>query len=416
MAKGMYAVVGGSTKKIKTAYCVVGGVTKKLKAVYAVVGGVTKPVWTAGGKKRFIYQYQRHYPSYAYGKTSTDFVNWTNWAQIGDYDATGTYFGNSSACSYFYNDNYYFISHSDFAYTSDGVTYTEYNSNFNPVQSFDSRDIKIADNKFYAVYYHTLSSGYKGFSIYTSTNLIDWTLLTSFYKMPVLYTENSYNSVSSYIKRFQFFKGNFKTYKYAIFAHAQQDGYDEDDIAMFSNDGITWFYDRMSSGSGISYSFQSAFIADGDIYYYTRSDPTSSTSWNLSGPNGFISISGSDWPYYRFYGGNFWGSTVDKNYIMVSDLGSNYTSNPGIWKFPKTGGTATKISTVSISGNDATENQRRNGLSTRLTKGSYSINSWNGNATLTVGYSDDDGVTWTERTDEVATSDNTIFYSRLIYD
>lgn len=49
MAKAMYAVVGGATKKIKSAYCVVGGVTKKLKAVYAVVDGKTKVVWTGGG-------------------------------------------------------------------------------------------------------------------------------------------------------------------------------------------------------------------------------------------------------------------------------------------------------------------------------------------------------------------------------
>lgn len=46
MAKGMYATVGGVTKKIKKQYCVVGGVTKKVKKVYAVVGGVTRLVWT----------------------------------------------------------------------------------------------------------------------------------------------------------------------------------------------------------------------------------------------------------------------------------------------------------------------------------------------------------------------------------
>lgn len=49
MAKAMYAVVDGTTKKIKNAYCVVGGVTKKLKAVYTVVDGTTKLVWKSGG-------------------------------------------------------------------------------------------------------------------------------------------------------------------------------------------------------------------------------------------------------------------------------------------------------------------------------------------------------------------------------
>lgn len=45
MAKGMYAIIGGSAKKIKKQYAVVGGITKKIKKMYAVVNGVTKPIF-----------------------------------------------------------------------------------------------------------------------------------------------------------------------------------------------------------------------------------------------------------------------------------------------------------------------------------------------------------------------------------
>ena len=53
MAKAMYTVVGGQTKKVKSAYCVVGGVTRKVKAVYSVVGGATRLVWKSGADYSF---------------------------------------------------------------------------------------------------------------------------------------------------------------------------------------------------------------------------------------------------------------------------------------------------------------------------------------------------------------------------
>lgn len=45
MSKGMYAVINGSTKKIKKQYVVINGVAKKVKKMYAVVNGVTKKIF-----------------------------------------------------------------------------------------------------------------------------------------------------------------------------------------------------------------------------------------------------------------------------------------------------------------------------------------------------------------------------------
>ena len=42
MAKGIYATVGNTTKKVKKMYAAIGGVTRKIKKAYAVVGGKTR--------------------------------------------------------------------------------------------------------------------------------------------------------------------------------------------------------------------------------------------------------------------------------------------------------------------------------------------------------------------------------------
>ena len=42
MAKGIYATVGNTTKKVKKLYAAIGGVTKKIKKVYAVIDGKTR--------------------------------------------------------------------------------------------------------------------------------------------------------------------------------------------------------------------------------------------------------------------------------------------------------------------------------------------------------------------------------------
>lgn len=55
MAKAMYSVVGGATKKVKKAYAVVGGVTKKIKKIYAVVDGKTRLVWNGGDKIQSVW-------------------------------------------------------------------------------------------------------------------------------------------------------------------------------------------------------------------------------------------------------------------------------------------------------------------------------------------------------------------------
>ena len=53
MAKGMYASIGGTTKKIKKNYAVVGGVTKKIKKMYAVIDGKTRLIFS--GDEGLVY-------------------------------------------------------------------------------------------------------------------------------------------------------------------------------------------------------------------------------------------------------------------------------------------------------------------------------------------------------------------------
>jgi len=48
MAKGMYSVIGGKSRKITKNYAVIGGVTRKIKKMYAVVNGVTRLIWSGG--------------------------------------------------------------------------------------------------------------------------------------------------------------------------------------------------------------------------------------------------------------------------------------------------------------------------------------------------------------------------------
>ena len=53
MAKGMYASISSTTKKIKKNYAVVGGVTKKIKKMYAIVANVTRLIFSGGQLKYY---------------------------------------------------------------------------------------------------------------------------------------------------------------------------------------------------------------------------------------------------------------------------------------------------------------------------------------------------------------------------
>lgn len=51
MAKGRYAIVDGTTRKVKKRYAIIDGVTRKIKKRYAIVDGKTRLVWGASEGK-----------------------------------------------------------------------------------------------------------------------------------------------------------------------------------------------------------------------------------------------------------------------------------------------------------------------------------------------------------------------------
>lgn len=55
MAKGMYATVGSTTKKITKNYAVINGSTRKVTKMYAVVDGKTRLVWSSGLDIDYLY-------------------------------------------------------------------------------------------------------------------------------------------------------------------------------------------------------------------------------------------------------------------------------------------------------------------------------------------------------------------------
>lgn len=54
MAKAQYAVVGGTTRKIKKKYSVVDGKTRAIKKEYVVIDGKTKLIWSGGANPLFL--------------------------------------------------------------------------------------------------------------------------------------------------------------------------------------------------------------------------------------------------------------------------------------------------------------------------------------------------------------------------
>lgn len=59
MAKGEYAVVGGTTRKIKKEYAVIDGKTRAIKKKYAVIDGKTRLVWTGTEFKLVASPYEK---------------------------------------------------------------------------------------------------------------------------------------------------------------------------------------------------------------------------------------------------------------------------------------------------------------------------------------------------------------------
>lgn len=393
MTVNQYVIIDDKTKKVNKKYAVIDGKTRKITKEYVVVDGKTRLCWSGGENKKFIHRYQTYSPNYVYALASEDFTSWSDSKQIGTtfYGGMGTIYGSSIEFkSLLFNDKYYFISSDKFQYTSDGVNFTTYANNFNPISSFNFRDITVIDGKFYAVYQY-LNSHYT-ISIYTSTDLVNWTLVTSFDRIS---HNGNYNYLGD-IRYIQLFKGKFLgKERYVLFYRYYNEPINSS--ILISDDCVTWDYIRTSSGSVIGYSWSNVCIADDGIYYTTFYDNNS--DWYLKNPNGVTVAINTN--LNRREQCNLFESISDKNYLIISIPYS------GMYKLPKTGGTATRIYEP-IFGNFY-NNQRRLAKSTKLT-------TWS----TTSGYSSYSKVgyctvenQWTYKEVSVNTS---ILSNELIYD
>lgn len=399
MAVNQYVILDGKTKKVNKKYAVIDGKTRKIKKEYVVINGKTRLCWEDGLAKRFIHRYQTYAPNYVYALTSEDFISWSGAKQIGTtfYGGMGSTYASSIELKSLLLDNkYYFISSDKFQYTSDGINFTTYTSNFNPVSSFNFRDITVIKDKFYAVYQHTNSSHYT-ISIYTSTDLINWTLVTSFDK--IYSPSGSYNLLGD-IRSIQLFKGKFRgKERYVLFYRNYNDP--TSSSVLVSDDCVTWDYIRTSSGSAVTYSWSNVCMAKDGIYYTTHCSVNEQTNWNIVNPEGSsITVNGL---YNRWYEPVLFESISDNNYLIIQISMSN-----GTYKLPKTGGTATKICDYIF--NSGMYNQRRLAKSTRLTTWSKT----NGSPSYSkIGYCTVENQ-WTYK--EVAANTSSILSGELIYD
>ena len=354
--------------------------------------------------KRFIHRY-RPQSQAVYARSSEDFVNWTDAVKIGS-----TFYGGNRGTfvnfgsghfnySLFLNGRYYFASTiGGFQYTDDGVDFTTYAENFNPITNTKGSCLTVIDGKFYAVY--KSNDSLASISIYTSTDLINWTLVTSF---------NKINGGANYVDAFnanwyiQLFKGVFHgKERFVIF---YRDVSTSETNVMVSDDCIAWEQLKNEYGNRLSISWSNVCIAEDGIYYTTKY-VNSDTKWSMKKPDGTtLEISGLDYSgtsqYWQPY---FIESVSDKDYLI---LGTSYTSVKNLFKIPKTGGTAVKVSEDLTGMHDGSWNTHRLlGTCTKLTttkaESSYAK----------AGYCSEEGVwTWVNVSTGVsASSDHDLIY------
>lgn len=89
MAKGTYASINGTTKKIKKWYVSVGGVIKKIKKMYVVVGGVIKAMFSGEPTLTFVETRDHYARTECYESLS---VSNDSWLIFGNARASSSYY------------------------------------------------------------------------------------------------------------------------------------------------------------------------------------------------------------------------------------------------------------------------------------------------------------------------------------
>lgn len=344
----------------------VNNVAREIDKMWIGVNGIAREFYS-GFTKRFVHRYRPQYGA-VYARSSEDFASWTEAVKLGSTfygnDFAHVNFGGSKfAYSLLFNGKYYFINtNGTFQYTEDGINFTTVAESHEPVTSDNQgRCITVIDGKFYAVYKHIVNSTVT-ISIYTSMDLLTWTLVTSFTSFPNGYTLGGNFGTNSL--QMVLFKGMFRgKVQYALFYNYTTDT--KNSGVLVSDDCVSWDWPKNSNGNALSISWSNVCIAEDGIYY-TSKFVTNDTKWNMYKPDGTImSISGLDTSglaqYYQPY---FIESIFDKDYLLISV--PSRTTN--LYKVHKSGGSAVKIATDQTGVKDGSWNiHRLLGTCTKLT-------------------------------------------------
>lgn len=193
MAKGRYAVVGGTTRKVKKRYAVVGGVTRKIKKRYVVVDGKTRLCWS-GFTPKFACAVGGYDLKKDYVLSSENMTSWTKSAQFSDaIMSQGTlYYGDEDRDAVVYGNNMYVVSHGSrtsataaielsVSYSEDAVTWTKVVVDSSISVSTYERKLRFCNGLF--ILYATKNKSYDTTYLYTSSDGKTWTkvgLVTNF--------------------------------------------------------------------------------------------------------------------------------------------------------------------------------------------------------------------------------------------
>lgn len=236
MAKGMYAVVGNSTKKVKTAYCVVGGVTKKLKAVYAVVDGKTRLIWDGGSMDPMFVGVGR-YGSY----TSKDGITWSR-----TYFSSGTIGGNTPTLAAG-NGVYVMLGpKGTIGYSTDGLTWTMQTLSISGYKFINAvgygntnSRVSFCNGKFIAIVSGYTTSNDAATLVLTSVDGKTWTNVGTIAKN---YADFATNMVSNIV---------YANYKGTMYYFIVLSGYDND-VAGGRTKHSLWYSSNLTSWTKIS--------------------------------------------------------------------------------------------------------------------------------------------------------------------
>ena len=202
MAKAQYAVVGGTTRKIKKKYAVVDGQTRKIKREYAVIDGKTRLIYSSGGGLLATGMYTS--PKTYYALKSDDGSSWEE-IEAGENCASTL---SSNVKCYFWKDRYIRYD-GTFWYSIDGSVWTSVpavstmhddrtNTDYSFHNSGYNLQIFLTDNMMYAPYEYRMQTSETLYRKYHYIRKIDSNFNSTYVPVAVSDDNGTYTDSVSY--------------------------------------------------------------------------------------------------------------------------------------------------------------------------------------------------------------------------